>query len=270
MQKLRHAAIALLAVVVLATGTARGATTTNFTDQWWIEAESGWGAAVLQQWDTLFIDLFVYGADGKATWFVAAAAQQPGGPAGHVVFTGDLYTATGPFYGAPFGSAPVAGRKVGTLTFDAGTITTATLSYSVDGTDVVKNVTRQTWTTQNLSGSYYGGNVGWQTQCGEDNGKYEEQSYIEVTHNADNSFSMKWTDLQNRPLTFTGVYSQSGHMGQVLVTGVSPAEAGVTITGNFFEIERSVSGITGRGRLVATSGGNPVCVWDGRWGGVLR
>ena len=67
-------------------------------------------------------------------------------------------------WNAPFASAPVAGRKVGTLTFDAGTITTATLSYSVDGTDVVKNVTRQTWTTQNLSGSYYGGRSGEQKQ----------------------------------------------------------------------------------------------------------
>ena len=39
---------------------------------WWIPDESGWGASVLQQWDTLFIDLFVYRTDNKPTWFVAA------------------------------------------------------------------------------------------------------------------------------------------------------------------------------------------------------
>lgn len=33
--------------------------------QWWVPAQSGWGAAILQQGDTLFICCFVYGTDGN-------------------------------------------------------------------------------------------------------------------------------------------------------------------------------------------------------------
>jgi hypothetical protein len=272
MKSLRHAAIALLAVVVLGAGAARGASTANFTDQWWIEVESGWGGAVLQQGDTLFIDLFVYGPDGKPTWFVAAAVYQPGSPAGHAVFTGDLYTATGPYYGGPFNAAPVVGRKVGTLTFDADTATTAALTYSVDGTPVSKAVTRQTWARQDMSGRYYGGDSGDQTACGSDNGHFEGQDYIDVTHAADNTFTMTWTDPQGRTVTMTGTYSQSGHVGQVAVTGggsVGFAEALTGISGTLFEIESSIAGITGRGHLVLQTGSS-TCTWDGRWGGVRR
>ncbi len=270
MKTLRHVAAALLAVLLLCTGMARGASTTDLTDQWWIERESGWGAAVLQQWDTLFIDLFVYGSDGKATWFVAAAGYRPDSPAGHAVFTGDLYTATGPFYGIPFDAARVAGRKVGTLAFDADTVTTATLSYSVDGTSVVKQVTRQTWALQDLSGRYIGGIAGGRTQCGGADGYYDEQAVIEIAHGADNAFTMKRTDWQNRSSTYTGVYSQSGHMGQVTITAGSGPDPGSVTTGILFEIERSVAGITGRAHLVTTSGGNVVCTFDGRWGGALQ
>ncbi len=248
--------------------TADGATRT-MTDPWWVEAESGSGSAILQQGRTLFIDMFVFGADTKPTWFVAAAALQPGGTSGHVVFSGDVYTGTGPYYGAPYDSAPVVPRKVGTLSFDADTISTARLTYSVDGTTVVKDVTRETWGRRDASGSYFGGGVADQTLCGGDNGRYEEQDYIEIVHNADNSFTMKWTDLQKRTVTFTGTYRQSGHMGHVTVTSGSD-QSGTSFTGSFFELERTVAGITRRGHLVASAGGIPVCVIDVRWGGVRR
>ncbi len=99
MTTIRRAMFAFLTVAMLATGTVRAASTTNFSDQWWIEAESGWGASVLQQADILFIDLFVYGADSKPTWFTAAAIQPARSPAGHMLFTGDLYSTNGPYFG---------------------------------------------------------------------------------------------------------------------------------------------------------------------------
>jgi hypothetical protein len=270
MKRLRHIAAGSIAVAGLCIGMARGATTTNFTDQWWIERESGWGAAVLQQWDTLFINLFVYDADSKATWFVAAAGSQTDAPAGHTVFAGDVYATTGPFYGAPFSAAPVAGRKVGTLTFDADTATTATLRYSVDGTDVIKNVTRQTWSLQDLSGRYFGGIAGERTLCGDSNGYHEEQGAIEIVHGADNTFTLKRTDLSNRTVTYTGAYSQSGRMGQVAITGGNGPDAETVTEGSLYEIERTGAGITGRAHLVTTSGANVVCTFDGRWGGARR
>src|SRR5436190_23144345 len=60
---------------------------TNFTDQWWNPDEPGWGASVLQQYDTLFVDLFVYGPDGKPVWYTAAVYLDP--QSGRTLFTGD-------------------------------------------------------------------------------------------------------------------------------------------------------------------------------------
>src|SRR5512139_1753139 len=154
MTDLRRLLIASLSLAVLASGGAHAASTTDFSDQWWVPTESGWGASVLQQSNTLFIDVMVYGADGKPTWFVAAASLQTSRPAGHTVFVGDLYATTGPYYGATFNRSLVTERKAGTLTFDATTATNATFSYTVDGTPVVKNVTRQTWSYEYLGGTY--------------------------------------------------------------------------------------------------------------------
>ena len=101
----------LLLLACLVSGRANAAATTNFSDQWWVPDESGWGASVLQQWDTLFIDLFVYGTDNKPTWFVAAATLQPI-TGGHVVFSGDLYaTSGGSSFAGPFNRATVSARK---------------------------------------------------------------------------------------------------------------------------------------------------------------
>jgi hypothetical protein len=117
----------------------------------------------VQQAGTMFVNLMVYGSDGKPTWLVAASSLQANSPTGHTVFLGDLYATTGPYYGGTFDPALVGERKVGTLTFDANAPNSATMSYTVDGTPVVKNVTRQTWSHEDLTGLYY---VGWNADCG--------------------------------------------------------------------------------------------------------
>ena len=105
MPLLRRSLTIFLLLVCSIAGRANAAVTTNFSDQWWNPNESGWGASVLQQWDTLFIDLFVYGTDNKPTWFVAAAVLQTTSPAGHLVFIGDLYATNGPYFGIAFNPA---------------------------------------------------------------------------------------------------------------------------------------------------------------------
>jgi hypothetical protein len=272
---LRRIMIALLTVATFATGVAEAASTTNFSDQWWVESESGWGASVLQQADVLFIDLFVYGADNKPTWFTAAVSNQSSPPTGHTLFTGDLYQTSGPYYGGTFNPAAVTRAKIGTLTFDANSTNTATLTYTVSGVQVVKNITRQTWRNENLGASYYGGESGDEfCNFGGANGHYELQDSFQFTHNPDDSIIAVVTDQHGHVMTLTGTYSQSGHMGKIAGTVVSsgyPAGDNYTGSANLFEIERTISGITGRWHLYL-SGLNGVwtCRIDGRWGGVQR
>ena len=132
--------------------------TTNYSDQWWNAAESGWGASALQQGDTIFFDIFVYGAQSQRTWFIGVAVYQATTAQGHQIFSGDLNATTGPYYRAgSFNPNAVTRTRVGTLTFEADSVDTATLTYRVSGVTVTKSVRRQSWKTENIASSYYGG-----------------------------------------------------------------------------------------------------------------
>jgi hypothetical protein len=255
----------LFCLVLAACAHVHAATTTNFSDQWWVPSESGWGASVLQQKDVLFIDLFVYGPDNRPTWYTAAAFLAANPVPGHVTFTGDLYVTAGPWFGGPFNPAAVVQRRVGTLTFDAGSSDTATLSYAVDGVAVVKAVTRQLWALENFTGNYYGGNVYDLTQCGDpnSNGHFEELGAISITQAAGGAFAMT---SQSGDLTcnWTGSYTQAGHMGNVV--GTFACSNGINANFTAFELERTISGFSGR--VAATD--NLGCHIDGRIGGVRR
>ena len=130
---LRRTMMAALTIALPAVGGARAASTTNFSDQWWIQDESGWGLSVQHQADVLFISLFVYGADNKPAGFTAAAPYQNSSATGHFAFTGDLYLTNGPYYGAQWNPAALGYRKVGTLSVDANTVNDATLNTAVNG-----------------------------------------------------------------------------------------------------------------------------------------
>jgi hypothetical protein len=274
MKLLRGLMVALLTAAAFAGG-AVASSTTNFSDQWWIEAEAGWGASVLQQRDVLFIDLFVYDANSSPTWFTAAAFLQGGSPAGHTVFTGDLNRTTGPYYGGTFDRNAVRLTRVGTLTFDATSATTAVMTYTVEGTQVVKNVTRQLWRYENIGGIYVGGMADDEVCGGLASERVSEHVIMDVTHGADNAVSIALQILSpGEPTvtcTVTGTYSQSGHMGQI--PNATGQCMGGTATGtfNFSEIERNVSGLLARfNAVIRLPDGTTCTLSNGNIGGVRK
>lgn len=263
MRSFRTLLIALAtAVSCLVAAPSHASLGTNFSDQWWNPSESGWGASVLQQYDTLFVDLFVYAPDGRPTWYTAAAYFQP--QSGRLLFTGDLYVTSGPWFGTFFNPAAVTVRKVGTLQFDAASTDFATLTYSVDGVVVTKAVQRQLWAYEDFTGSYYGGFVYDQSDCANpnDNGRVEELGSFQIDHPADNTFTL---NLQSNfgNCTAVGNYSQLGHMGTVDANYA--CSYGVSGTMTLFELERTSAGMTGR--FVAD---NNACFASGTLGGVER
>ena len=255
----------LLAALAFAslTSAVRASSGTNFSDQWWNPNESGWGLSVLQQADVLFIDLFVYGPDGRPTWYTAALDFQPQFP-NRIVFSGDLAATAGPWFGGFFNPAFVAVGKVGTITFEATSTDTAALTYSVNGVVVSKAIQRQLWAYEHFTGSYYGGLVYDQSGCVNptDNGHVEELGAFQITHAADNTFTLA---LQSNygTCTVTGNYSQLGHMGTVDANYA--CSYGINGTMTLYELERTSAGMTGR--FVAT---NNVCDAAGTLGGVQR
>jgi hypothetical protein len=258
----------LLFVMLVAVGLGmvaapiRASLGTNFSDQWWNPNESGWGISVLQQYDTLFIDVFVYAPDGRPTWYTAAAYHQP--QSGRTLFSGDLYVTSGPWFGAFFNPAAVGSRRVGTLQFDASSTDFATLTYTVDNVVVTKEVQRQLWRFEDFSGSYYGGLVYDQGSCvnAADNGHVEELGPFQIEHAVNNTFTLA---LQSNfgNCTIAGNYSQRGHMGTVDAN--YSCTYGINGTMTLYELERTSAGMTGR--FVAD---NNACLASGTLGGVER
>ena len=110
----------------------------NYTDLWWNAAESGWGLNVNHQGNTLFATLFTYDAGGAPLWLVmSGGALQPDGS-----YQGTLYRSTGPAFNAStFLGANVT--AVGTMRLVFTGAEQATLTYTFEGTQVSKAITRQ-------------------------------------------------------------------------------------------------------------------------------
>ena len=99
----------------------------DFTGHWWgDQPENGWGMTLNQHGQALFGVLYYYDATGEPTWSV-----MPGGAwnGDFTVFTGDLYTPIGTFFGNYDASQLVAGAPTGTLTLTFASPTQITAAY---------------------------------------------------------------------------------------------------------------------------------------------
>ena len=111
----------------------------NFQDLWWNPAEPGWGINFAHQGDILFATLFTYGADGRSLWFVMSRGDRM---AGTRTFEGTLHRASGPpFNASPWQPVTLATAGTMRVAFSGGNA--ATLTYTVSGVSVQKQITRQ-------------------------------------------------------------------------------------------------------------------------------
>src|SRR5437899_5388272 len=142
-------ALIVASLAVLATPATRAA---DYTDLWWVPAESGWGVNVVHTDNFMFLTFFIY-QDRKPTWYSAALSLDSSG-----AFTGGLYATTGTDYAQPWNTADVgAAQQVGNASFRPSTTNTyeATLIYVVDGVGTVtKAVSRQPLTPPTIGGQY--------------------------------------------------------------------------------------------------------------------
>ena len=236
---------------------------TDASDLWWNANESGWGVNVMQQNTTLFMTFFVYGSNGAPIWYVAPAVTYAGTSGNSLSYSGTLYQTAGPWFGTTFNPANATNRVVGSVTFNLNSVTSASMSYSVDGVTVSKSLTRQTWKAEDYTGTYVGGSLGTNAGCSS-NGYGEEVDVFTATQNG-TAFSMTATNVQvpTSTCTYTGTYSQDGRMGSV--AGTYRCSNGTSGNFNAFEMEVSITGFTARATLRSGS-----CNWVGRLGGVRR
>jgi hypothetical protein len=141
----------LLCVLYAAAAGAQSATRwpQDYQGLWWNPAETGWGVGVFDQGgNTMSSVLFVYGADGKPTWYIAPNLSACSIDSSSIGCHGPIYQTTGTWFGAaPFTPSNVTVREVGQF---QGTFTgpmagsgasrprEMTLAYSIDGATIIK------------------------------------------------------------------------------------------------------------------------------------
>jgi hypothetical protein len=254
------------AAIALALPAAAATQTADFTDLWYnapADSQSGWGVNLIQQNNTLFVTLFVYGVDDTPRWYVASNVSSTGGN----TFSGQLFTVgTGTWFGESW--AGISGvRQVGNITFTFGSATTGTMVYTVDNVQVTKSIVRQTWAAESLSGNYIGGLVGAGSNCGQFG--ILVHGDLEVDHGATFTMTTRFTNASSQQGTcvYTGSYAQTGSQGQVnngsyncTINGVSNSVVG---TFSISEIKVTRNGFNGR-----ISGSDNVCTYTGFFGGI--
>lgn len=239
----------------------------DYTDLWWNSSESGWGVNVIQQYETLFATLFVYGADNLPRWYVASNLA----PAGSGVFTGPLFATTGAHFSAGWNPAASSVTPVGTMTFSFNSPVSGTLTYSVNGANVSKAITRNTFRANNLTGSYLGGMTALASNCSNssNNGPALIFGALSVTQTG-NSIAMRVDFINNfnqaSTCNFTGTHQQQGRLGTISGGTMSCTTGTNTVNQGSFTMTQIDGSINGLSSIF--TGSDQFCFYNGRFGGL--
>lgn len=216
-----------------------------YTDLWWNPQESGWGANIVHQGETAFVTLFVYGADGRPTWYVAPAARTFAYDAsGQPVMKGVLYRTQGPWHGGPFDTSKVATQPVGEMTIEPGVGGAIRLHYQAEGLELTKDLVRQTFDQPSFGSNYHGSFNLRQVKPGSlPGGTREYHAEIQVHIDEGQAFIRVWELLGQ--CIYRGAYAQVGKFARVsghfVCTGGEAADGTFEIT----DLEITKHGLTG-------------------------
>jgi hypothetical protein len=266
MRFFKHLAASFVAAFAVAVPAAASTFSIDYTDLWINPNESGWGLNLVQQFDTMFGTIFLYGADGSDRWFSASALT----PSGTNAFSGQLFQSSGPYYGAgTFNPTSVTRNAVGTMTVTFPSVNAGTLSYTVNGVTVNKSIVRFTFRGENLAGNYLGGLTAISSGCnGVSSGPVLVFDTLIVTQNGA-AVSMRVLFNANGVLsqcTFTGAMQSTGRTS--LISGNVSCVSGSTSTNQGpFTISNITSSQTGFSGTY--TGSDQFCSsYSGQFGGV--
>ena len=248
----------LLAMLLFAA--AGRAAATDYTDIWWIPAESGWGVNVVQSESFLFITFFIYGADGKPTWFAGNATLDGSGN-----YNGTLYATTGTYYVAPWMTGNQTTTGTGTVSFQPTGPTTAKLVYTVNGVGTVtKAIQRQTLTTITVGGAYSGAQTGMYSSCTQP--AYRDFFDLNVSQLNTGMVTFTFSYEEGLTCTFAGTLVQEGQLYSIPAATYQCSD-GLKTNASVTEIKATAQGVEGRFTAPTVGGG---CREDAQFSGVLQ
>ena len=235
----------LLLCLVLLTATAT-AGATDYTDIWYVPAESGWGANVVQSDNFLFVTFFIYGTDNKPTWYTAQLTLDASGN-----YNGNLYATTGTYYASPWKPTDQTTAQVGTASFQPTSAYTAKLIYIVTTPPalagaITKSIQRQALTPITIGGSYIGAQSGAYSGCssGSNNGIYSDYFTLQVSQSTSGSVTFTFA-YQTLNCTFAGILTQFGQLYTIPTTTYQCSD-GLNTNASMTEIKATSLGLEGR------------------------
>jgi hypothetical protein len=231
-----------LFLAILLFAAAGRAAAVDYTDIWYLAAEAGWGVNVVQSDNFLFITFFIYGADGKPTWYTGQVTLDASGN-----YNGTLYAATGTYYISPWAPGSLTNTAVGTVSFQPTGPTTAKLAYVVNNTGTVtKLIQRQTLTVITLGGVYSGAEIGTYSGCA-NNISYNNFFDMQITQlaNGNVTFTVNYPDVSSFSCTFSGTLVQQGQLYSVPGATYQCTD-GTNTTATMTEIKATAQGVEGK------------------------
>jgi hypothetical protein len=267
--------LAVRFLVLLALALPAHATTysVDYTDQWWNAAESGWGLNVTQQQDVLFLTLFVYGPDKSPRWYVGPAVSPDllPLPAGVTQFSGALYETAGPWFAGSWNAADRQNAQVGDITMRFTSPATGTLTYTVSGSRVSKEITRQSLRTPAVAGRYDGGLYSLASQCrsATNNGPFYVVGATTVTQASASGISFR-VDFatpsgQAAFCVFAGTLASQGRIASVSGGSFSCTVNGALANAGTFSMTALDAQVNGF--HASFTGSDQFCTYTGRFGG---
>jgi hypothetical protein len=243
----------------------------DYTDIYYIPAESGWGVNVVQSgtdFNFMFVTFFIYGPDNKPTWYTAQLTRDASGN-----FNGSLYATTGTFYTMPWKTSDLTAPVVGTASFQPTSAYTAKLIYTVTtpaalaGT-VTKLIQRQSLTSIAIGGTYVGGQSGAYSGCNSssNNGGYTDFFNLQVNQSTNGSVTFTFTYSGSLTCTMSGTLTQFGQLYTMPTTAYTCSD-GLNTNASMTEIKATGLGLEGRLAAPAVGGG---CREDATFSGVLH
>jgi hypothetical protein len=243
---------------------------TDFNDIWWNPGESGWGLNIAHQGNTVFLTFYIFGSDGRPTWITALLTRQGTSSTPPVTFTGQTVVSTGTYYGSQWNAANVTARVAGTASLTFNSVTTGTLTYSIDGVQVTRQIERYAFNLWNLAGSYIGSFIQANVGCTNplNNGPQAGSGTFGIVHTPGQQVTITTQlndGVRGYTCTYQATYAQAGRLG-LLNNGTYTCTTGDAGTFNAYEIElASQGGILGRYDGRSTTFG---CQSTGGFGGL--
>jgi len=225
----------------------------DYSDMWYLPAESGWGVNFTQNENVIFMTFFLYGPDGQPTWYVAIVAQDANGN-----FSGTLYSTVGTYFGAPWNPSSLGVTAAGTASFAPVNPYQGTLTYTLNGgPTVMKSIVRQSLTAIDLNGNFTGGQAGGYSGCSDPGGDflYKDTFDLQVTQSgASVSLAFSFNGL-GETCTFAGTLVQNGQLYSIPSATYQCDADGLNTTATLSEIKKTSLGIEGRFAAPSIGGG---------------